>query len=269
VHARDVFTQPLRELRRRLRGAVRVVASSEAAAAAARIAAPPGCPVTRVHHGLPLDEYPFHPAARPPLEIAAVGRLEAKKGFDTLIAACTDCCARRPELRLHLVGDGTRRAALERQIASAGLRAQVVLHGWLDQAATREIVARAALCILPSRRLPNGDRDGLANVLLEAMALGTPVITTPAGAAAEIVRDGETGVLVPPDDPVRLSAAIKMLLDAPERRARLATRARDVVEADFDLRRTGALLEQELLGATLAATRTHAPAAMPASPRRL
>jgi colanic acid/amylovoran biosynthesis glycosyltransferase len=246
VHAWDVFAHPHASLRAHLRGAAQVVACSEAARQAVVAAGYPEASIARVHHGLPLADYPCR-AEQPETGrvIVAVGRLARKKGFDQLLRAL----ALLPEDRrggLQVVGDGWERARLEALAGELGLSDIVRFLGRLDPAETRRLMQSAALLVLPSRRLPNGDRDGIANVLLEAMALGVPVVTTTAGAAGEIIADHRNGILVPADDERSLSEAIGSLLADRPLRERLALAARATVEAQFDLRCTGAALSDVL-----------------------
>ena len=94
-------------------------------------------------------------------------------------------------------------------------------------------MARATMLVLPSRRLESGDRDGVANVLLEAMAAGVPVVTTTAGCAGEVIVDGVNGLLVPPDDPQALAAAMSRLARDAGLRASLAAAARETIRTRF------------------------------------
>ena len=246
VHAWDIFAQPPAMVRARLADAAHVVACSAAAVRTVTGCGIGAARVSLVPHGLSLAEFPCRgsqPAAGAPL--VAVGRIEPKKGFDLLIAALARL--RAPETPvLHIAGDGSQRAALEALAARFGVQARVHFHGRLAPDAVRRLMAGAALLALPSRRLPDGDRDGIANVLLEAMALGVPVVTTTAGAAAEVVGDRVTGRLVPPDDVTALAAALEELLGDAEQRARLARTARATVETYFDSRLTGAALSSLL-----------------------
>jgi glycosyltransferase involved in cell wall biosynthesis len=169
-----------------------------------------------------------------PDSLLAVGRLVPKKGFDTLVAACRLLAARHVAFTCRIVGDGPERAALERSIRAAGLGTRVCVEPALPPDRVLARIAAATLLVLPSRRLRNGDRDGFANVLTEAMAAGTPVVTTTAGAAGELIVDGRNGRLVPPDDPAALADALAALLaDAPAR-ARLAAAARRTVDEKLD-----------------------------------
>jgi glycosyltransferase involved in cell wall biosynthesis len=245
VHAWDVFAQPAAALRRRLQPAAGVCACSHAAAEKLLDAGLSAERVHLIHHGLPLADYRFNPAPRPGRQILAVGRLETKKGFDLLLAAC----ARLPphSYTCRIIGEGSQRRSLEQLAATLGVQEHVTLTGSAAPEATRQAMEAAALLVLPSRRLPDGDRDGIANVLLEAMALGTPVLTTPAGAAAEIIHDGRNARLVPPDAPEALAAAIQAELDtSPDARAGRIRAARATIEAEFDEEQTIPRLEAVL-----------------------
>jgi glycosyltransferase involved in cell wall biosynthesis len=234
VHAWDIFTRSPAETGRRLRGAAGIAACTEAAVQAALAAGVPAARIHLIRHGLP--RLPAEqPAVSPmPDSLLAVGRLVPKKGFDTLVAACRLLTARHVAFTCRIVGDGPERAALKRAIRAAGLGARVCVEPALPPDRVLARIAAATLLVLPSRRLRNDDRDGFANVLTEAMAAGTPVVTTTAGAAGELVVDGRNGRLVPPDDPVALADALAVLLaDAPAR-ARLAAAARRTVAEKLD-----------------------------------
>jgi glycosyltransferase involved in cell wall biosynthesis len=130
--------------------------------------------------------------------------------------------------------DGEHADELRRRVAALGLEEHVELAGPRGQAALLEDYRRASAFCLPCRILASGDRDGIPNVLVEAMACGVPVVTTPVSGIPELVRDGENGLLVPPDDPDALAAAILRLRDDPALHRRLAEAGRATVRAQFD-----------------------------------
>lgn len=242
VHAWDVFTRPEAELAARLRGASAVAACSESAAAAAGKAIRREVPV--IHHGLDFAEWEFQSDRPGGLLVCAVGRLEPKKGFDRLLAAWPAILRRFPEARLAIAGEGSERCLLETQATVLGLAGgQVEFLGALDERGVRNLLAESSMLVLPSRRMPDGDRDGIANVLVEAMALGTVTITTAAGAADEIVEDNVTGILLPAEAREADVAEAVIALAADRRRwGEMVRSARDFVESHFDIQNTAASL---------------------------
>ncbi len=170
-----------------------------------------------------------------PLAAIAVGRLVEKKGFDTLVRAWPAVVRTVPGAMLRIVGDGPCAASL-RHLARevCGNDGSISFTGALPEMDTLHAIATADMLALPSRRLPNGDRDGIANVILEAMAVGVPVVTTDAGAAGEVVEDCVSGLLLPhPATPETLSAAIVRLACDVKLRATLADNARAIVRDGF------------------------------------
>ncbi|WP_324278234.1 glycosyltransferase [Blastococcus brunescens] len=148
--------------------------------------------------------------------------------------------ARGREVSMQLVGTGPLASALAAQVVRLGLQDAVTMTGALTQDEVRTVVASAAVFAAPCVVGADGNRDGLPTVLLEAMALGTPCVATPVTGIPEVLRDGETGLLVPERDPVALAVALDRLLGDAGLRTRLATAARSRVEADFDARRQAA-----------------------------
>ena len=160
-------------------------------------------------------------AARGPLLF--FGRIEYAKGVDVLLEAFARSSHR--ERTLCVVGEGDALPRLQRAVRERALEARVELQPWQSADALSERLAGAALAVLPSRE------ESFGNAMVEAMAAGTPLITTSAGSLPELVRDGETGVLVPADDAESLRHAIDSLLADPARAEALGRRARAHVEA--------------------------------------
>ena len=237
AHAKDIFHEEVdpADVARKLSDASAVVTVSDFNLAFLREtygAAAAG--VQRVYNGLDLQRFSYRdPAERPPV-VAAVGRLVEKKGFPDLLRAVALLVARGRALRVDLVGTGPLEAALHEQVRQLGLDSVVTMHGALPQERVREVVSQAAVFAAPCVVGSDGNRDGLPTVLLEAMALGTPCVATPVTGIPEVVHDDVTGLLVPERDPERLADALERLLDDPALRARLAERARALVEQDFD-----------------------------------
>jgi glycosyltransferase involved in cell wall biosynthesis len=209
----------------------------------------------RVYHGTDLERLRFEPCGQedPPL-ILSVGRLVEKKGFDHLISACALLRSRGRRFRCRIVaGSRDLWEPLSEQIRGLGLSDHVVLEGPLDHEEVVGWYRRATLMAMPCVVASDGDRDGIPNVLVEAAACGLPIVTTAVSGIPELVRDGETGLVVPERDPAALALAIERLLDSPALRADLSRRARAHVDEFFDLRRNARSIAGEL--ARLAAPR--------------
>ena len=158
--------------------------------------------------------------------VIGVGRFVRKKGFEYLIDAVARLAPLRQGLRLVLAGGGDLWEEFTARIADRGIGTRVILPGVLHQDDVAASLAAADVAVVPSVRDQSGNVDGLPNVVMEALASGTPLVATPAGGIASVVHDGRTGLLVPEADPVALSAAIARLLDGPAEAAALAAEAR-------------------------------------------
>lgn len=223
VHAHDVFVANP-DLERRLRAARLVVTVCEYN----RERLPD---VGRPVHVVPCSTRVDDPPPREPTDrpvVLAVARLVPKKGLDVLVRAA-DLLAHDAEVVV--VGDGPLRMDLQ---AAAGPR--VRLTGALPREEVRRWLGRAAVFCVPFRVAPDGDRDSMPVVLKEAMAAGVPVVSTREVGVPECVDDGVTGLLVPPDDPVALAAALDELLADPERRAAMGEAGMAAAAERFDLR---------------------------------
>ncbi|NYE49545.1 glycosyltransferase involved in cell wall biosynthesis [Spinactinospora alkalitolerans] len=249
AHAKDIFHSSVShaDLAAKLSCAHHVVTVSDYNAAhLARSHGSAASGVRRVYNGVHLPDFGYaDPAERPPL-IAAVGRLVQKKGFDVLVQACALLARRDVRFRCRIAGAGALAGDLADRIERLGLTGAVELAGPLTRARVRELVSGAAVLAAPCVVGSDGNTDGLPTVLLEAMALGTPCVSTDVTGVPEAVRDGETGVVVGQRDPAALADALAALLTDPARRVRLARAARALVEREFDAaaqaRRLDALL---------------------------
>lgn len=202
--------------------------------------------LVRIYNGIDLDAFsPSQPLVRP-RAVVGVGRLVEKKGFDHLLDAVGLLRGRGRAVRLDLVGGGVEEGALRTRAADLGLTDLVTFHGPLTQAETREIIRGAAALAAPCVVGTDGNRDGLPTVILESLALGTPVVATPVTGIPEAILHGRTGLLVPEADPVALADALAMLVDDPGLRCELADAGRRHVEAHFDARTNGQVLHQAL-----------------------
>lgn len=233
VHAHDVFTVSPPLLHRRLRTACAVTACSQRAAQAVIACGYPPDSVVPIHHGLPLNEFSFD--RRSPRDVIfTAGRLAPKKGIDTLIRACSLLKARSVRFTCVIAGTGALLHQLRQLVEKLMLEECIVFVGWQPQEALCAQLREASVLALPSRRMRNGDSDGIANVILEALALGTPIITTTASSASEVIADSVNGLLVPPDNPERLAEALATALASNELLDRLAKAGRKTAEDLFD-----------------------------------
>jgi glycosyltransferase involved in cell wall biosynthesis len=243
ARAKDLFHETVQpdDLRRKFQEATGVVTVSDYHLDYLRKTyGPSAARAQRIYNGLDLEEFPYRaPHDRPPL-VVAVGRLVEKKGFEDLIDACALLAGRGRPFRCRLIGSGALQEALRARAEGLGLSDCVELVGPRPQREVIQEIQGAAALAAPCVIGKDGDRDGLPNVIQEALALGTPVVSTDVTGIPEVVRDGETGLTVPQHDPPALAAALERLLWGPELRARLAARARALMEEEFDIHRNTA-----------------------------
>lgn len=154
------------------------------------------------------------------------GRLVRKKGFEYLIDALPQIAACRPDVTLVLGGGGDLDAELRSRAEARGVSDRVVFCGVLRQDEVAEYLAAADVVIVPSVRDDAGNVDGLPNVVMEALASGTALVTTTAGGIAAVAREGENALLVAERDPAAIAAAVGRLLNDPALRSRVGATAR-------------------------------------------
>jgi colanic acid/amylovoran biosynthesis glycosyltransferase len=192
--------------------------------------------VERIYNGVDLDRLSPPDTARDPRLILGVGRLIEKKGYHVLLHACRLLADRGVAYRCVLVGDGDQRARLLADRDRLDLGGRVDLAG----TATRDYVLawmrRARVLAAPCLTAADGNRDALPTVLLEALALGLPAVSTPVGGIPEIVEDGVEGLLVPEGDPVALAAALQRLLEDGSLWSRTSAAGPPKAAARFDRR---------------------------------
>ncbi len=241
-HARDIYSGRLNRpgwLRRKLLAARFTVTCTEANVRHLRAIAPEA-EIRLVYHGLSADFTQLLQDGAPPrerngsLRVLGVGRLVEKKGFDVLVDACAMLRDRGVPFEARIVGqEDAEGDALRQRIARLGLDGLVSLPGPTDPAGLLGEYRRAGALCMPCRLLPD-DRDGIPNVLVEAMAAGAPVVATSVSGIPELVCDDVNGLLVDPDDPESLAGALARLHADPELAARLAAEARATVRERFD-----------------------------------
>ena len=242
AHAADIHLQPARLLARKVRAARFVaVCTNYGAGEITRRVGGEAANLRVIPHGVPACERGA--AERGPL-IVAVGRLQPKKGLATLVEACRILRDRGTVCRCVIAGEGPERLRLEQAIMRGRLGDAVQLVGALSQAQVAALLREARVFALPCTTAPDGDRDGLPNAILEAMAAGVPVVATPVGGIREAIEDGRTGLLVPPDDAGALADRLEELLKNERLCRTLSSSGRALVVERFDLERNVARLAE-------------------------
>ena len=209
-----------------------------------------GCPAERTalcRSGVDLSAFPPRaPGAdlADPVRLITIGRLVEKKGTEFAIRAAALLLERGRDVTLDIVGEGRLRAALGALIETLGVGASVRLLGAVPHDAVRDRLDRADICLAPSVTAADGDAEGLANTIKEAMAVGVPVVATDHEGTAELITDGVNGWLVAERDPAALADRVAWLIDHPAARQAMATAGRPPIEAGFDNRRIVADLVQ-------------------------
>ncbi len=244
AHAKDIWTTPAWEKREKLQALDWIVTCTAAGRAHLVDLAADPARVQLVYHGLDFGRFPAHgPSpggarqgrdATDAVEILSVGRAVPKKGYAVLLAALA---ALPPGLhwRLTHIGGGPLTGALKAEAVRRGLAERISWLGAQPQGRVLEALRRSDLFVLASRIADDGDRDGMPNVLMEAMSQGVAVVATDLPGIAELVRDGESGRLVPPNDASALADALAALIRDPGRRARLGRAGFDRLRSEFDM----------------------------------
>jgi glycosyltransferase involved in cell wall biosynthesis len=191
--------------------------------------------IVNVYNGVSLAPQPAPERAwQPPLRLLALGRLVPKKGYDILLAACRLLDREGFAFHLTLAGDGPERHKLQQLIDQYGLQEKVTLPGFVPHREVPRLLQEADLFLMPSLITPSGDRDGIPNVVLEALIHEVPVVATEVSGLPEVIRPPETGWLIPPEDPEALARAVREAgADQAEARRR-ALAGRELVAREFD-----------------------------------
>jgi glycosyltransferase involved in cell wall biosynthesis len=180
-----------------------------------------------VWNGIDTARFAFAPALRGP--VVTVGRLQPEKDHETLLRAAALALLEDSTFRLEIAGGGPCLGRLRELAAELGIQEQVSFLGEVSE--VPGLLQRSGLFVLPSLS------EGVSLTLLEAMASGVAIVATRVGGNPEVIVDGETGVLVPPRDPVAVASAMLRLRRDDAERRRLSAAGRERVERFFDIRR--------------------------------
>ena len=200
-----------------------------------------GCSDAKIHvlrSGINLNDFPFTPRradAAGDITLLSIGRLVENKGLEYGIRAVHKLVPKFPGIRYRIIGDGPLMAGLQALVESLGLEQHVVLTGWQMHEQVRQQLQQASILVTPSFTADDASKEGIPNVLKEAMAMGVPVIGTEHSGIPELISDGETGFLVPEKDADAIAAKIDHLLTHPEIWEDLEHAARAHIEMHYDI----------------------------------
>ncbi len=244
AHAKDIWTSNDRDLSGKLARAAWVVTCTAGGHKHLQSLAPDPARVHLSYHGLNLDRFAPFTGNRPPrdgtgdpVRIVSVGRAVPKKGYDVLLRALALLPAGL-NWRFRHMGDGGERTALQALAVELGIADRLDWTGAVDQAEVLAAYRASDLFALACRITPDGDRDGLPNVLVEAASQGLACVTTNISGIPELFSDGINGLLVPPEDPPALARALESAIRDPALRDRLGAAAATKVRATLDYHRS-------------------------------
>jgi colanic acid/amylovoran biosynthesis glycosyltransferase len=201
--------------------------------------------VVNVYNGVSLAPAATpRPSGRPPYHLLALGRLVPKKGFAILLDACRLLSDAGLDFHLTLAGDGPEYGKLKELINRQELADRVSLPGAVPHREVARLMAQADLLVMPSLIAPSGDRDGIPNVILEALLCGVPVVASAVSGIPEVIRAGNTGWLAEPGNPAILAQAVNAALANPEEARRRAANGRALVTSEFDSMKNYAKLKE-------------------------
>ena len=239
AHAKDIYTSDPRQLREKIAQARFVVTCTEYnKRVLEEIAAGERTPIHRMYHGIDIDFFSRDLLGKndekvptPPYRILTIARMTAKKGLPTVYRALKILCDEGISFRHTLIGDGEDRKRIHSLIKELGLGPFTQVPGTQPHEVVLDHYRSADVFVLGCEVASNGDRDGIPNVLLESMAAGVPVVATNISAIPELVVEGETGLLVPPDHPEKMARAlIRLLTDIPLRKQVIEAARKRVVQ---------------------------------------
>jgi glycosyltransferase involved in cell wall biosynthesis len=201
--------------------AAHVAVGTKSADAAAAFSGIPRNRIHVIHNGVPEGDFTPFPRPVPTPIIGTVGRLEPEKGFDVLLRGLVGV----EGATAVLVGEGTQRRELVELVDRLGLTERVLFQGWSTE--PRRHLPTFDICVVPSRV------EAFPLVVVEAMLASLPVVATKVGSVADAVLDGETGLLVPAEDPDALASALRTLLADPDRMREMGRRGSEHARLHF------------------------------------
>ena len=238
AHAKDIWTTPQWEIEEKLVELEWLITCTAFGAEYLRGLAPNRDVVSLLYHGIDFARFPA-PPKRPvhtekPIAILSVGRAVAKKGYDDLLDALA-LLPKELDWRFRHIGGGPLLGALRDKAGRLGFSRRIEWLGAQSQETVLTALRDADIFALASKTARDGDRDGLPNVLMEAQSQALAVAATDTVGIPELIVDGETGLLAPPNDPEALSEALARLIRDPTLRRRLGDAGFQRVRSSFAL----------------------------------
>jgi glycosyltransferase involved in cell wall biosynthesis len=238
AHAKDIYLTPPSELTRKIQKAECVLTCTAVNQSYLAGLAGQSTPVHLAYHGVDVSRFRVRFSSVPTQHnkvpfILSVARLCEKKGLEFLLEACRILVDRGIALECQIVGYGPLEEKLQEMIVSLALRDMVSLRGRMTQDQLAELYPRADLFVLPCQVLENGDRDGIPNVLFEAMVCGVPIISTEIAGVRELIEHRRNGYLVEQRNARALADAMELLIGSPDLGRELAHRGRQTVLGSF------------------------------------
>lgn len=254
AHAKDIYLSDRADLATKMAAANFVITCTGFNRNYLAEIAAPNARIHVCYHGVDVSRFSGEPDVRrdgsvEPLQILSVGRFCEKKGFPYLLQACYRLKQRGRRFDCRIVGFGPLQQELEELIRTLQLEECVVLAGKMTQDKLIDEYRRADLFVLPCLVTDDGDRDGIPNVLVEAMAMRLPVVSTPVSGIGELLDHMENGLLAAEKDSGSLAAAVELLLEDPALRRRLGANGRQKVMEAFSLDRSTGKVRDLLLRA--------------------
>lgn len=238
AHAKDIYLTPPSELARKIKRAECVLTCTAINQRYLAGLAGETTPVRLAYHGVDVSRFrelrhTHSTNARELPLILCVARLCKKKGLEFLVEACRTLVDRDIAFQCRIVGYGPLEEKLKKMIVNLALQDKVSLLGKMTQDQLANLYPQANLFVLPCQVLENGDRDGIPNVLFEAMVCGVPVISTRIPGVCELVEHQKNGLLVEQRNAAALADAMELLLGSPDLRNELARNGRRTVLGNF------------------------------------
>lgn len=199
-----------------------------------------GCPQEKIivhHSGIDIEKFGYIARKKgEKVRILSVSRLSKKKGLKYLLEAFSLLKKKHSKIRLHIVGEGPQKPFLRKMIKELGLEESVKLLGGLTQDRVIKEMMDADIFALASHETDDGDKEGVPNVLMEAMATGLPIVATVHAGVPELVTEGVSGYLVPERDAQALASTIERLIEGQKLWESMGKAGRDMVEREFNIR---------------------------------